>query len=294
MAKDWVKEGYIARLHDRDDSDIWKGWKRHLFALVPYLTILNTLVYLGYLGFRIFCVISAQKKNRSTFVQAWIFIGVEIAVAIPSLMHNIWTMWAIKERTRPKLRLVSEDVPTVDVFVTCCGEDDDVVLDTVRGACDIDYPRDRFRVIVLDDGKSASLEAAVHGLDMIYRNVVYIARPKSPGVPHHFKAGNLNYGLDASHNLPGGAGTYMAALDADMVRYYYIHFSIIFRNPELTNPLLRFPNVTGSAPFCRTCLSMIAWDWPVLLSYFTTHLPQILLLNLWISLFMLSSPSRML
>lgn len=176
-------------------------------------------MYLFYLGFRIYAVISAQNNGirGQVFVQAWIFIGVEVAVSIPSLMHNIWTMWAIKERRRPKLRLVSDEVPTVDVFVTCCGEDDDVVLDTVRGACDVDYPRDRFRVIVLDDAKSASLEAGVQGLDMVYRNVIYMARTKIPGVPHHFKAGNLNYGLDAVHNLPGGAGQYMAALDADMI-----------------------------------------------------------------------------
>lgn len=222
MAKDWVREGYIARLHDRDDYDTWKGWKRNLFTLVPYLTLLNTALYLAYFSYRIYCITVAQKQaarrgSGNSYAQAWVFVSVEVAVAIPSLMHNIWTMWAIKQRRRAKLRLVSEDVPTVDVFVTCCGEDDDVVLDTVRGACDIDYPRDRFRVIVLDDGKSPSLEEAVNNLDSIYRNVVYMARPKFPGVPHHFKAGNLNYGLDAVHNLPGGAGTFMAALDADMV-----------------------------------------------------------------------------
>jgi cellulose synthase/poly-beta-1,6-N-acetylglucosamine synthase-like glycosyltransferase len=33
------------------------------------------------------------------------------------------------------------------VFITCCGEDDEVVLDTVRGACDQDYPRDQMRII---------------------------------------------------------------------------------------------------------------------------------------------------
>jgi hypothetical protein len=34
---------------------------------------------------------------------------------------------------------------------------------------------------------------------------------------HHFKAGNLNYGLEQVNLLPGGAGQFMAALDADMV-----------------------------------------------------------------------------
>ncbi|KAJ9141746.1 Glycosyl transferase, family 2 [Pleurostoma richardsiae] len=217
LDKDWVVPGTVARLHDRDDSDIWKGWKRWVFRFVPILTILNMGLYLLYLGFRIACVIFAQQKMHTTYAAAWLFIAVEVATAIPSLMHNSWTMMSMRKRNRPKLRLTGEDVPTVDVFITCCKEDDDVVLDTVRGACDLDYPRDRFRVIVLDDGKVESLEKAVENLAMTYPNLYYIARPKYPGVPHHFKAGNLNYGLDAVHKFPGGAGQFMAALDADMI-----------------------------------------------------------------------------
>lgn len=115
---------------------------------------------------------------------------------------------------------MKDEVPAVDVFVTCCGEDDEVVLDTVRAACDQDYPRDRFRVIVLDDGQSSGLEAAVNQLVSVYSNVWYMAREKIPGVPHHFKAGNLNYGLKQVDLLPGGASEFMAALDADMVIYF--------------------------------------------------------------------------
>jgi len=128
-------------------------------------------------------------------------------------------MFALKKRRRPKLRLIGNDVPTVDVFVTCCGEDDDLVLDTVRAACAQDYPQDKFRVIVLDDGKSAGLERAVRDVADTYPNLYYKSRPKFPGVPHHFKAGNLNYGLDEVHTMPGGAGQFMAALDADMVMH---------------------------------------------------------------------------
>jgi hypothetical protein len=218
LARDWVQHGSIARLHDRDDADIWKGWKRWLFRFVPFLTFANMALYLTYLGLRIACVVLAQNAQGITFPGAWIFIGIEIIVAIPSQMHNFWTMWAMKKRTRPKLRLTGDEVPTVDVFITSCGEDDEVVLDTVRAACNQDYPRDRFRVILLDDGGSATLEAAIGHLVMTYSNVYYMARRKIPGVPHHFKAGNLNYGLDQVHELLGGAGQFMAALDADMVR----------------------------------------------------------------------------
>jgi cellulose synthase/poly-beta-1,6-N-acetylglucosamine synthase-like glycosyltransferase len=185
---------------------------------VPFLTFANTGFYLAYLALRVACVIWAQNARNETYAAAWIFIAVEFAVAVPSLMHNTWTMWSMKKRTRQKLRLRGYDVPTVDVFVTCCGEDDDLVMDTVRAACDLDYPSDRFRVIILDDGRSVNLEAGISRLAMTYGNVYYMAREKIPGKPHHFKAGNLNFGLDQVHLLPGGAGQFMAALDADMVR----------------------------------------------------------------------------
>lgn len=188
-----------------------------MFRFVPLLTFTNTALYLAYLGLRIACVVLAQRAQNTTFAGAWIFIAIEIVVAIPSQMHNFWTMWAMKKRTRPKLRLTGNEVPTVDVFVTSCGEDDEVVLDTIRAACDLDYPQDRFRVIILDDAASPSLEASALHLTMTYPNLHYMAREKIPGVPHHFKSGNLNYGLDQVHKLPGGAGQFMAALDADMV-----------------------------------------------------------------------------
>lgn len=159
----------------------------------------------------------AQKAAGYIYSGAWIFVGIEIAVAIPSQMHNCWTMMALKKRGRAKLRLTGNDVPSVDVFITCCGEDDEVVLDTVRGALDQDYPRDRYRVIVLDDGMSDTLEAAINHMTMSHPNLFYMARKKIPGKPHHFKAGNLNFGLDQVHYLAGGASQFMAALDADMV-----------------------------------------------------------------------------
>lgn len=188
-----------------------------LYKITPFLTILNTLMYLCYITLRILCVIWAQRAQNRIYTTAWVFTAVEIAVAVPPLMHNGWTLWSMKKRRRPKLRLLGLDVPTVDVFITCCGEEDDVVMDTFRAAYNLDYPRDRFRVILLDDGKSASLEASVNALGHTYPNVYYMARIKIKGQPHHFKAGNLNYGLDQVHLLPGGAGKFMAALDADMV-----------------------------------------------------------------------------
>ena len=126
-------------------------------------------------------------------------------------------MLSVRGRSRPKLRLTGKNVPTVDVFITCCKEDVDVVLDTTRAACAIDWPQDRFRVVVLDDGKDAELEKSIKNLSQEHPNLYYHARIKIKGVPHHFKAGNLTGGTDFVTKLDGGEGEFIAALDADMI-----------------------------------------------------------------------------
>ncbi|KKA27202.1 hypothetical protein TD95_002095 [Thielaviopsis punctulata] len=217
VSSDWTNNYNIARLHKRDDHQINKGVRRFVFKFTPILIVVSMLMYITYLTFRVYCVVQAQRVRHTIYAQAWVFVAVECCVAIPSLAHNIWTMWSFKKRDRPMLRLMGEEVPFVDVFITCCGEDDDVVLDTVRAACEQDYPRERFRVVILDDAKAESLQAGAQALALTYPNLYYMARIKIPGQPHHFKAGNLNYGLEQMHSLPGGAAPFMAALDADMI-----------------------------------------------------------------------------
>lgn len=133
------------------------------------------------------------------------------------LCHQFWQVFLIKGRSREKLRIVGDNTPTVDVFVTCCKEDIEIITDTVRAAAAVDWPSKHFRVVVLDDGADAELQRAVNDLSLLYSNVFYTARQKIKGVPHHFKAGNLNNGLDFVKTLPGGASAYIAALDADMI-----------------------------------------------------------------------------
>lgn len=175
------------------------------------------LTYLLYFGLRIRFTVAAQNFNRTVYPAAWVFVVVEMAVATPVLLHSLWSVFVLKSRGRQKLRLVGHIVPSVDVFVTCCGEDDDLILNTARAACNIDYPTDRFRVIVLDDGQSPSLFRTIAALNERYPNLFYRSREKCPGVPHHFKAGNLNFGLQQTWSVKGQVGQFVAALDADMI-----------------------------------------------------------------------------
>jgi cellulose synthase/poly-beta-1,6-N-acetylglucosamine synthase-like glycosyltransferase len=212
-----VSEMWIQRLQGEHDADSWKGWRRQAYTSLPFLTLLNLSLSLLYLALRILCNIWAQQAHGTLYLQAWVFIAVELCITIPSLIDNILSLCAIRRKTRPIMRLRGNQVPGVDVFVTCCGEPDSLVIDTIRATCDVDYPLEKFRVVVLDDGQSPGLKELTRNLSSIYPQLYYVARPKFPGVPHHFKAGNLNYGLDFVRNLPEGANEFMAALDADMV-----------------------------------------------------------------------------
>ena len=94
---------------------------------------------------------------------------------------------------RPHLRMKGNDIPKTEVFITCCGEDPDVILDTIRAACHLDYPRDKYRIVVLDDGMSAELEAQVGRLrkEIACDHLFYTARGIK--VSAHYKAEKLKY-----------------------------------------------------------------------------------------------------
>ena len=105
----------------------------------------------------------------------------------------------------------------VDVLITCAGEEIEVILDTLKAAAGIDWPLDRLRVVVLDDKSSEEVRREVELLGLKNPSIHYTARTKIKGVPHHFKAGNLNHGLSYVDSLEGGKAEYVAALDADMI-----------------------------------------------------------------------------
>ena len=126
-------------------------------------------------------------------------------------------LFSIRTRYRPRLRVIGEYVPRVDVLITCAGEDAEVILDTVRAAGDVDWPQDRLRIILLDDKANEEVRREVQLLGLSNPCIHYTARVKTKGVPHHFKAGNLNHGLRYVDELEGGPAEFIAALDADMI-----------------------------------------------------------------------------
>ncbi len=95
-----------------------------------------------------------------------------------------------------------ESWPTVDIFVPTYNESLDIVQDTVLAAMSIDYPPDRCRVFLLDDGRRPEFAAFAKRV-----GCNYITRDNN----HHAKAGNLNNALAQTD------GELIVVFDADHV-----------------------------------------------------------------------------
>jgi cellulose synthase (UDP-forming) len=105
---------------------------------------------------------------------------------------------------RPPVPLLGnpENWPTVDVFIPPYNEPLSVLRSTILGAQALDYPADKFRVFVLDDGRRKEFAdfAAQVGAE-------YITRTDNA----HAKAGNINHALGRT------SGECVAIFDSDHI-----------------------------------------------------------------------------
>jgi cellulose synthase (UDP-forming) len=92
--------------------------------------------------------------------------------------------------------------PTVDVFIPTFNEPLRLVRATVLGALALDYPADKLRIFVLDDGGRDEFRAFAARV-----GVGYIARARHD----HAKAGNINHALTLTD------GEFVAIFDCDHV-----------------------------------------------------------------------------
>ncbi|KAL4421860.1 hypothetical protein ABPG77_001342 [Micractinium sp. CCAP 211/92] len=125
---------------------------------------------------------------------------------------------------RPERRvqgmLPPERVPHVDVFICTYSEPCDIVEPTAVAALNMNWPGTKLTVHILDDSNRPEMARLVRRLAFQCKymrreaKIVYVARKKVKGVPHHAKAGNINSCL-----LKEGAkkGEFILVLDCDMI-----------------------------------------------------------------------------
>ena len=129
-------------------------------------------------------------------------------------------------------------------------------MNTVRAACALDYPSERYRIIVLDDGRSQRVHDSVNSLirEHDYKNLYYTSR--NVEIRSHSKGANLNFGLEYVATLESGSSEYIAVLDIDMIPLPHwlramLPYIVQDEKVALANPAQRFYNIPDKDPFLQ-------------------------------------------
>ncbi|VVT55386.1 Cellulose synthase catalytic subunit [UDP-forming] (EC [Kosakonia radicincitans] len=163
------------------------------------MVVMSALLSTRYMYFRL-----TQTLHFNSEIETLLGMGLflaEVYVWVMLLLSYLQTVWPLK-REIVQLPDDMSQWPTVDVYIPTYNEPLDVVRDTVLAAQCIDYPRDKMKIYLLDDGKRR--EFAVFAADV---GVGYITRNDNA----HAKAGNLNHAMKLTH------GELICVFDCDHV-----------------------------------------------------------------------------
>ncbi|AFZ47304.1 glycosyl transferase family 2 [Cyanobacterium stanieri PCC 7202] len=130
-----------------------------------FLIIINLICGAWYLQWRIL--------NTINISALWLSIPLlmaEIYCYVGGLMFFIG-LWNPLERNIRSLKylqpaLPEEQIPAVDVFITCYNEPVEMVEETARAALNMDYPVSKLKVYILDDGNSPEMRAMSQRLNI--------------------------------------------------------------------------------------------------------------------------------
>ncbi|WP_082363652.1 UDP-forming cellulose synthase catalytic subunit [Pseudomonas versuta] len=144
----------------------------------------------------------------------------EIYALVVLVFGYLQTAWPLR-RQPVLLTAQPSEWPVVDVFIPSYNEALDIVKLTIFAAQAMDWPKDKLRVHVLDDGRREDFREFC---DQI--NVNYITRDNN----FHAKAGNLNEALKIT------SGEFVAFFDADHVptrSFLQVSIGWFLKDPKL-------------------------------------------------------------
>lgn len=193
---------------------------RRMVGPVSALTMMaiSVVVSARYLWWRL-----TQTVGVDSFVDLTLGLGLlmaEIYAFVVLVLGYFQVLWPLRRNPVP----LPEDQslwPTVDVFIPTYNEPLSVVRDTILAATGIDWPADRIKVHVLDDGRRDEFrqfceQAGVH----------YLTRSDNAGA----KAGNINAALKRTD------GDYVAIFDCDHIptrSFLQLAMGWFLRDPKL-------------------------------------------------------------
>jgi len=167
------------------------------------MMVISVLVSTRYMYWRITQSVGLEGNTR-TWVDIFFaggLIAAEIYAYIVLLLGYFQVLWPLNRKPVP-LPQDTADWPTVDIYIPTYNEPLKVVRPTILAALEMDWPKDKLNVYVLDDGKRAHFKELCDEI-----GATHITRSNSK----HAKAGNLNAAL------PKTKGEFIAIFDCDHI-----------------------------------------------------------------------------
>lgn len=171
--------------------------KRHFISFC--ILVVTVISSTRYMFFRV--TQTLEFPSLIDMIFGYLLLAAEVYVYIVLLLSFFQLCWSLKRKIVP----LPEDTslwPTVDVYIPTYNESLQVVRDTVLAAQCLEYPKDKLKIYLLDDGKRKEFAAFATEAD-----VGYITRTNN----FHAKAGNLNHAMTLTN------GELIAIFDCDHI-----------------------------------------------------------------------------
>jgi cellulose synthase (UDP-forming) len=138
-----------------------------------------------------------------------------VTVHMLGLFVNLWPL----HRKRVDLPADPALWPTVDIYIPTYSEDEEIVRVTALAATQIDYPREKVKIYILDDGGTVAKRRDPRQMEKAWtRRYKLMKVARELGIEYltretnkHAKAGNLNHAMDNS------SGEVILFLDCDHI-----------------------------------------------------------------------------
>ena len=210
---------------------------RNVTGRLPQLMmiVLSLIATSRYMHWRLTETLLWEKPLDAVFGLG--LVAAEVYAAMVLVLGYFQTAWPLARKPEP-MPADRALWPSVDVFIPTYNEPLSVVKPTVFAALAIDYPRDKIRIHVLDDGRRPEFKAFCESV-----GVHWTIRDHN----RHAKAGNINEALKST------TGEYLAIFDCDHIptrSFLQITLGWFLRDPKLG--MLQTPHHFFSAdPFER-------------------------------------------
>ena len=181
---------------------LFSAWSfTHVRARITLMVlfVISVTVSARYLWWR--CTSTLHPNSPAELFFSVLLLAAEIYAFIVTVLGYFQVCWVLNRKPCP-LPKDRGTWPTVDVFIPTYNESLEVIKPTVYAALNLDWPEDKLRVHLLDDGSRDAFAEFARSV-----GVNYIKREEH----NHAKAGNINHALGVTD------GKFIVIFDCDHV-----------------------------------------------------------------------------